>query len=41
MADQRWDLQYRYRHIDSTLTINDLAFPSDKRGIACGYTKDS
>jgi Photosynthesis system II assembly factor YCF48 len=41
MADQRWDLQYRYRQIDSTLTINDLAFPSDKRGIACGYTTDS
>src|SRR6266567_4126915 len=40
-ADQRWDIQYRYRHIDSTLTINDLVFPSDKRGIACGYTTDN
>jgi hypothetical protein len=40
-ADQRWDIQYRYRHIDSTLTINDLVFPSEKRGIACGYTTDN
>jgi len=39
-ADQRWDIQYRYRQLDSTLTINDLAFPGEKRGIACGYTTD-
>jgi photosystem II stability/assembly factor-like uncharacterized protein len=39
-AEQHWDIQYRYRDIDSTLTINDLAFPSAKRGIACGYTTD-
>ncbi len=37
---QRWDIQYRYRKIDSTLTINDLAFPDQKRGVACGYTTD-
>ena len=40
-ADPHWDIQYRYRQIDTTLTINDLAFPSDKRGIACGYTTDN
>jgi hypothetical protein len=40
-ADPHWDVQYRYRQIDATLTINDMAFPSDKRGIACGYTTDN
>jgi hypothetical protein len=39
-AAEHWDIQYRYRKLDSTLTINDLAFPSEKRGIACGYTTD-
>jgi hypothetical protein len=39
-AQPHWDIQYRYRQVDSTLTINDLAFPSEKRGIACGYTTD-
>ncbi|MES1258696.1 MAG: hypothetical protein ABUS51_09700, partial [Acidobacteriota bacterium] len=39
-AQPHWDIQYRYRQIDSTLTINDLAFPSEKRGIACGFTTD-
>ncbi|HWE51108.1 MAG TPA: YCF48-related protein [Bryobacteraceae bacterium] len=37
-ADPHWDIQYRYRQIDSTLTINDIAFPSVTRGIACGQT---
>lgn len=40
VAEPHWDIQYRYRQIDSTLTINDLAFPSEKRGIACGFTTD-
>lgn len=40
VAEQRWDIQYRYRDLDSTLTINDLAFPSEKRGVACGFTTD-
>ena len=39
-AEPHWDIQYRYRQIDSTLTINDLAFPSAKRGIACGFATD-
>ena len=39
-AAQRFDIQYRYRDVDSTMTINDLAFPSDQRGIACGFTTD-
>jgi len=39
-AAQKWDIQYRYRQVDSTLTINDLAFPDEKRGIACGFTTD-
>ncbi|MEP6716039.1 MAG: hypothetical protein ABJC09_10730 [Terriglobia bacterium] len=37
---QQWDIQYRYRQLDSTLTISDLSFPSAERGIACGYTTD-
>jgi photosystem II stability/assembly factor-like uncharacterized protein len=37
-ADPHWDIQYRYRQIDSTLTINDIVFPSKTRGIACGLT---
>jgi photosystem II stability/assembly factor-like uncharacterized protein len=40
LAEQRWDIQYQYRDIDNTLTINDLAFPSAQRGIACGFTTD-
>jgi len=39
-AAPHWDIQYRYRQIDSALTINDLAFPSAKRGIACGFATD-
>jgi len=39
-AAPHWDIQYRYRQIDSALTINDLAFPSAKRGIACGFVTD-
>ena len=40
LAQPHWDIQYRYRQIDSTLTISDFAFPSEKRGIACGFTTD-
>jgi hypothetical protein len=39
-AAQRWNIQYQYRQVDSTLTIGDLAFPSASRGIACGSTVD-
>jgi hypothetical protein len=39
-AQEHWDIQYRYRQTDSSLTINDLAFPDQKHGIACGYTTD-
>jgi hypothetical protein len=39
-ADLRFNLQYRYREVDSSLTIDDLAFPSTTRGIACGITTD-
>jgi hypothetical protein len=39
-AEQRWDIQYQYRDIDATLTLNDLAFPSATRGVACGFTTD-
>ena len=38
--DPHWDIQYQYRQIDSTLTINDLKFPSAARGIACGFSTD-
>jgi photosystem II stability/assembly factor-like uncharacterized protein len=39
-AAQHWDVQYRYRQLDSTLTINDIVFPSAKRGIVVGFTTD-
>jgi hypothetical protein len=39
-AADHWDIQYRYRVLDSTLTINDLVFASEKRGVACGYITD-
>src|SRR5437879_3566482 len=39
-AAPHWDIQYRYQQADSVLTLNDLAFPSAERGIACGFTTD-
>src|SRR5277367_4418474 len=39
-AEPHWDIQYRYRQIDSALAINDIAFPSATRGIVCGVTTD-
>jgi len=40
LAEEHWEIQYRYRQADSTLTINDLTFPDETHGIACGYTTD-
>ncbi len=34
---EQWRLQYFYDEDSSTLTINDLQFPSARRGIAVGY----
>lgn len=39
-ADPHWDIQYQYRQIDSTLSINDISFMSDTRGVVCGFTTD-
>lgn len=39
-AAPHWDIQYQYQHGENQLTLNDLAFPSALRGIACGYTTD-
>src|SRR6266699_3765182 len=39
-AEQRWDVQYHYRQVDSALSITDFAFTSATRGIACGFTTD-
>ncbi len=39
-AESRWDIQYRYRQVDSALSINDIAFPSAERGIVCGFVTD-
>ncbi len=39
-AEQRWDIQYSYRQVDSALAINDFLFTSDTRGILCGFTTD-
>jgi len=35
-----WDIQYSYRQVDSTLSINDFLFTSETRGIVCGFTTD-
>lgn len=41
-AAERWRLQFMHDEKDSTLTINDLKFPSASRGVAVGYlTKGS
>lgn len=37
-AADRWDIQYSYHQPDSVLTLNDLAFPTASRGVACGFT---
>ena len=37
-ADPHWEIQYQYRQVDSTLSINDIAFMTDTRGVVCGYT---
>ena len=37
-ASPHWEIQYRYQQPDTMLTLNDIAFPSAQRGIACGYT---
>ena len=39
-ADPHWDIQYRYRQIDSSLAINDIQFMSATRGVVCGFTTD-
>lgn len=39
-AEEHWEIQYRYHQTDSTLTINDLTFPDERHGIACGFTTD-
>jgi hypothetical protein len=39
-AAPHWDIQYRYRQVDSALSINDILFTSETRGIVCGYTTD-
>jgi hypothetical protein len=39
-ADPHWDIQYSYRQVDSTLSINDFVFTSVTRGVLCGFTTD-
>jgi hypothetical protein len=39
-AAPHWDIQYNYRQVDSTLSINDFLFTSQTRGIVCGFTTD-
>ena len=39
-AAERWDIQYSYDQLQSSLVITDLKFPSAKRGIASGYILD-
>lgn len=40
LAEDHWEIQYRYRQTDSSLTINDLNFPDQKHGVACGFVTD-
>jgi photosystem II stability/assembly factor-like uncharacterized protein len=40
VAEEHWEIQYHYHQADSTLTINDLTFPDETHGIACGFTTD-
>lgn len=40
LAAPHWDIQYNYRQLDSTLSINDFLFTSATRGILCGFTTD-
>ena len=40
-AAERWEIQYSYAELQSSLVIADLKFPSAKRGIAAGYTIDN
>jgi hypothetical protein len=39
-AEPHWTIQYSYRQVDSTLSINDFLFTSETRGIVCGFTTD-
>jgi photosystem II stability/assembly factor-like uncharacterized protein len=39
-AADRWDVQYSYDRLDTSLVIADLKFPTAKRGIASGYILD-
>ena len=39
-AEPHWDIQYSYRQVDSTLSINDFLFTSETRGVLCGFTTD-
>lgn len=40
VAEPHWDIQYRYRQVDSTLSINDIVFMSATRGVVCGFYTD-
>lgn len=40
LSAAHWDIQYRYRQVDSALSINDIQFTSATRGVVCGYTTD-
>ena len=40
VAEEHWEIQYHYQQADSTLTINDLTFPDENHGLACGFTTD-
>ena len=37
---ERWELQYFHDEDKSNLTIVDLAFPSERRGVAVGMIQD-
>lgn len=39
-AAGRWQMQYFYDEDKSSLTINDLAFPSAQRGVAVGFLSE-
>jgi hypothetical protein len=40
LAAQRWQMQYSYDKIKSSLAIVDMQFPSASRGVAVGYIEE-
>lgn len=40
LAADRWQMQYFYDEVKSTLTLNDIKFSTPRRGVAVGFVAD-